>query len=65
MVATLKDSSIPLTKGLDGRRFIDAQSWLVEQEDTEVGTYTMLAEKLNRKYGDHHDKITPLAVEIG
>ncbi|RPB24203.1 hypothetical protein L211DRAFT_214844 [Terfezia boudieri ATCC MYA-4762] len=39
LLAILKDPTTPPAKGIDGRKFIGAQSWLAEQEEDDIATY--------------------------
>lgn len=38
LMTTLKGPAIPLAKGIDGRRFVGAQSWPGDQEDAAIAT---------------------------
>lgn len=62
LIAILKDPAVAPAKGLDGRRFVGAQSWFADQEEEGIATYQLLVQKLTEKYGDRNDEMTPQLV---
>lgn len=64
LMATWKDPRVPPTKGVDGKKFVGAMTWLADQEEAEIATYALLTTKLTGKFGgDRVDDVSPQLVQ--